>query len=116
MFEITAFNPALKPEQSTVDNISALQSLERDIEKHPLLSKLQRWESFGFEMSLDYHESGLAIGCEESARIETREALLNLGRKYGHGAIYEFSSTSLGTHIRSTVPTSPDFDSVCASV
>ena len=102
LFGLTSWNPGGQ-DAPMEQNLSSYRSIQADL---LALKPSCMWQSFGFDLQ-GYRENGFTVAFPAEAAESSRSAVVEIAKKYGQGAIYEFRAAepiSEGRIVRSTVP------------
>lgn len=109
IFEMTAEDPADLPSDVSWDNAKKNEELFVDIVAAGLgVTGSDVWGSTG--VGPGYKEQGWSFQVPAKDRKEARIKVIELGRKYYQGAIYEMVPTNAGAMERKTWPTNDKYD------
>lgn len=88
LFGLTSWNPLGQP-ATAEQNLRSYREILCDLRALKLNAM---WQSYGFDRS-GYRENGLTVAFDSRDGSRAREAVVGVARKYGQGAVYEFTPT-----------------------
>mmetsp|Transcript_36593 Transcript_36593/g.44277 ORF Transcript_36593/g.44277 Transcript_36593/m.44277 type:complete len:248 (-) Transcript_36593:52-795(-) len=101
MFAISAMNP-LGIQWGAKANEQATQQLKKEVERLSGPKPKGLWGGHGFGTS--WREDGYVVAYSAKDADKGRSAVIELGKKYGQGAVYEYSQKDEFTLTRKTLP------------
>lgn len=105
VFALTAFDPPGEA-RTLEDNTAANGRLWREI-KELKLASVAVWPTWGYNLDEGWREDGFGIAfpLEPAAAATQRQAIVNLAKRFGQGAIFEFAPGETHDSMRrTTVP------------